>query len=181
MESSGGERTYVNVFVRLRGDDAPGTEDLWATPVEVTDAGGTYRLANNGFHSPLVVGDVVEVRLDGAGRPQVVAVRERGGRPGWLIHFDEDGLDAERLADQWSGTGTMVERDGRTFSVALDPTAGSGARPTEDELRELSELGLVVGFLSLSGGSILTDEEAAWMRFDLDDHSPQDRQASRAS
>ena len=182
MESGGGDQRYVNLVVRLRGGDSPGTEQLWAWPVEVTDAGGIYRLANNGFRSPLVIGDVVEVQLDGARRPQVVGVLERGGRPGWLIHFDDDdGADAERLVDQWSATGTLVERDGPTVSVALDPSRGPEARPTESELRALSGMGLVVGFLRLSDGIAFTDEEAAWMRFDLDDHSGQDRQASRAS
>lgn len=111
MVADGENETPVKVLVRLRGG-GPQAEGLWAAPVDASDAGGTYRLANNGFLCPLVIDDVVEAWLDGDSRLQVTGVRERGGRRGWLIRF-ADGVDKttiQGLVDEWSSTGTAVER-----------------------------------------------------------------------
>lgn len=138
-------------------------EHLWATPVDATDTGGTYRLANSGFHSPLVIDDIVEARRNGDNLLQVIGMRERGGRPGWLIHLDENEPEVEELIDEWRATGAVVELRCGTVSVALDATRGADARPTEAELRALSRFDLVVGYLRLSGGAVFTAAEAAWI------------------
>lgn len=71
---------HDNVKVRLRyredEEQGPCGETMWAEPVDARDTGGTYRLANNAFFAPLVVGDLVEARLDATGFLQVVAVVE---------------------------------------------------------------------------------------------------------
>lgn len=165
VEPSVHETTYESVLVLLRGDEDPRSEWLWATRVDATDAGGTYRLANSGFYSPLVLGDLVEVRRNVGDRRQVIGVRERGGRPGWLVHLEEDDTQAERLIMEWRASGTIVEERGRTVSVALDASRLADGRPTEAELLELVQNDLVRGYLRLSDGSVLTEAEADWMDF----------------
>lgn len=65
----------VKVRVRFRPEmGGPGSETLWAEPVEAGDAGGTYRLANRGFVAIVAVDDVVRAELDGDGFLQVVDV-----------------------------------------------------------------------------------------------------------
>jgi hypothetical protein len=71
----------VKVRVRFRPEmGGPGSETLWAEPVEAGDAGGTYRLANTGFVAILAVDDVVRAELDGDGFLQVVDIVEPADR-----------------------------------------------------------------------------------------------------
>lgn len=130
VETDGHDNTHVKVLVRVRGP-GPNVEGMWAQPVDASDAGGTYRLANNGFLCPLLIGDVVEAQLDGDGRLQVTGVRERGGRAGWFIRFDDgaDEGDIEGLLGDWCETGTAVSRSHKSVSVSFDRAAGGRGRP----------------------------------------------------
>jgi hypothetical protein len=157
---------YARLLVRLRGDDGPAGEQLWAVPIDATRDGGTYRLANNGLYSPLVIDDVVEAERDAEGQLQITSVR-RGGRPGWLVHLAE-GTSQVFVIDEWRATGTRVEWDGGwTVSVALDPTRGAASRPSESELVAMSAADRVLGFARLSDGVELTPAEAASMDLEL--------------
>lgn len=156
---------YARLLVRLRDEDGPPGESLWAIPVDATRAGGTYRLANNGLYAPLMIDDLVDARRDGDGWLQITAVR-RGGRAGWLVHLAE-GDPQTYAVDEWRATGTRVESDGWTVSVALDPASGADARPTEAELQAMSRLERILGFARLSDGVELSPTEADSMDLDL--------------
>jgi hypothetical protein len=168
MGSVEDETRYERVTVRLRGDGDPGTEQLWATAIEATEVGGSYRLAGSGFRSPLVLDDVVRVVRNGDDELQVIDVLERGGRPGWLVHLADDQPQLELLVDEWTVNGTVVEWQGWTVSAALAPAGGTAGRPTEAELAELSRCGLVLGYVRLSCGTELTADEAYWMHLGCD-------------
>lgn len=168
MEAGRQDETCVKVRVRVRGP-GPNVEGMWALPVEATDAGGTYRLANNGFLCPLVVGDVVEAQLDGDSRLQVTGVRERGGRVGWRVRFDDsaDEADVKGVLDDWCATGTTVEWGHDWVSVSLDPVAGDRGRPKLPELVFARAVGIVAEFDQLSDGSTLTAADMAQFDFTL--------------
>ena len=55
----------VKLMVRFKpAEDLPSSEELWATPVEAGEGGGTYRLANSSYMVPLAAGDVVRAELN---------------------------------------------------------------------------------------------------------------------
>lgn len=86
----------VKVQVRIRPElGGPGSESLWAEPVDAGDAGGTYRLANTGFVAVLAVDDVVRAELDGDGLLQVVDVVQPADRCVTGLMVEGPGVTAE--------------------------------------------------------------------------------------
>jgi hypothetical protein len=76
---------FVKIRVKYAVDVGFDAETPWATPLAASDAGGTYRLANNLVGTPLRDGDVVRCDLDGNSWHQVVAVEALV--PGTLYSF----------------------------------------------------------------------------------------------
>ncbi|WP_341241433.1 hypothetical protein [uncultured Nocardioides sp.] len=109
----------VKVRLRYREDEeqqGPCGETMWAEPVDARDTGGTYRLANNAFFAPLVVGDLVEARLDATGFLQVVDVVEPADSILTLVAFDPSqagGVCA--IADGWRQQGAQWSEGSGAF------------------------------------------------------------------
>ena len=102
-------RGKVKLRLRFKEEGGgPAGESLWAEPVEAHSGGGTYRLANHAFLAPLVVGDLVEARLDGDSILQVVDVLEPADAVLTVVSFDRDEGDRVcSVADGWRDHGAQ--------------------------------------------------------------------------
>ena len=70
-------RVSQNVKLMLRfkpAENLPSSEELWATPVEAGEDGGSYRLANSSYMVPLATGDVVRAEHNRDGVLQVTGL-----------------------------------------------------------------------------------------------------------
>lgn len=131
----------VKIAVRVRdseGELLP-QEWLWATVVQEDVRKGIYCLLNTPFWAPFALGDLVEARIQRNGDRVVTALHRRGGRTAHMLVWpvDADKVAIQRLAEQWSATGTWVEGccGGTVLTVSVEPAAG--AEPTKDQLAEL--------------------------------------------
>lgn len=140
------EPKKVKVGIQITDDEGGRfpREWLWAHVVQEDTAGGIYCLLNTAFYGPFALGDLVEARRRRHSELVVTGLHRRGGRTSWLLMFYLHVPDKsiEQLAAAWRSTGTWVEGfGGKRMSVARPGTAD--ARPTDDEITELSRTGKV--------------------------------------
>lgn len=115
----------VALDLRLRpGEDRPEGEIVWASPVDVDDGGGFYRLRRTSFAVPLAAGDLVEARLNGNGLPQVVDVVLAGaGVLTWFEPHAPDGPAVDALVQRWEAEGAGSTQRDATRVTAVWPAA----------------------------------------------------------
>lgn len=135
----------VKVMVRMRpGSGGPAAEHLWAEPLDAGDAGGTYRLLNNGFYCPFLLDDVVRAELNADELLQVTEFVRSGGRDCVGVGVEpEKATLVARIADAWRQTGTYSEGvHGCAFVVSRPPSPA--ARPDDAELDRMQRDGLIL-------------------------------------
>jgi len=120
---------FVKIHVRYRADgDGPAGESPWAEPVDATDGGGTFRLQNDLFFTPLRHGDLVRCELDADSLYQLVAVEAL--MPGVLYGFEHP-RDTEHIVrpalEANIAAGFEVNRVADGFAEVFVPGASADA------------------------------------------------------
>jgi hypothetical protein len=136
------EQEPIKVGIQINEDGR--AEWMFAEPAGPTarDGSGTYRLLNTAFYSPFVLHDIVEVKRKQRGL-YVTGLREASRCSAYDVTFSPDVTVKEMLdiTDEWLNADAFVGRcDDDVFVLTVLP---EGGRPTEDELEELVEQGLL--------------------------------------
>ena len=165
----------VKLRVRYRpGEGLPDSETLWAAPVSAGEGGGTYRLENNLFLTPLAAGDVVRAELDGHGMLQVTDVVEPA--PVWLtmvaVPVDMTADDVRAMIDRWSERGARwSEGHGRFVTTVWQEDLDEDG--VEAALRRDLEAGRAEWLLSAGPADRTRDAVGEDVDFELDRTAPE--------
>lgn len=106
MHGQGG----VRVGVRFCSEEGAATvEWLWASPVEIDGAGGTYQLQQHAFRTRLAAGDLVRAEPDDGGALYVVDIVRPAPAVLTLVGRVWDApVDLEQVLERWAAAGARL-------------------------------------------------------------------------